>query len=448
MKIKTIAKKSIALAHKVSAGDELLEINGHPINDIIDYKFFSADHPLELELKSKHGKVKKVSVRKPPDEDLGLEFYPIRYKSCKNNCIFCFVHQLPRGLRRALYFKDEDFRLSFLHGNFITLTNTSDEDMNRIVRQRLSPMYISVHATDEKLRKEILSNPKVPDIMPMVERLAKGRIEMHTQIVLCPGINDGEYLEKSVRDLSAFYPYVKSLALVPVGITRFREKLPRIKPVGKTYSKQVIQLVDRWQRSFRRKWGCGFVYAADEFFTRTGLDIPGKRYYDEFCQIENGVGMMRQLLDSFQKKRRLLPRSLKKNLSITLVTGVSAFGLMKQVVNEKLSSISGLTTRLVAVKNDFLGCTVTVTGLLTGTDILSALRKQKKLGEIVLLPPNCLNEDGLFLDDLTPGDLERELGRSVVVGSYDLVENLIRILEEWIYPERIHPDGNQKIRNR
>lgn len=448
MKIKTIAKKSIALAHKVSAGDELLEINGHPINDIIDYKFFSADHPLELELKSKHGKVKKVSVRKPPDEDLGLEFYPIRYKSCKNNCIFCFVHQLPRGLRRALYFKDEDFRLSFLHGNFITLTNTSDEDMNRIVRQRLSPMYISVHATDEKLRKEILSNPKVLDIMLMVERLAKGRIEMHTQIVLCPGINDGEHLEKSVRDLSAFYPYVKSLALVPIGLTRFREKLPKIKPVSKAYSKEVIQLVDRWQRSFRRKWGCGFVYAADEFFTRTGLDIPGKRYYDEFCQIENGVGMMRQLLDSFQKKRRLLPRSLKKNLSITLVTGVSAFGLMKQVVNEKLSSISGLTTRLVAVKNDFLGCTVTVTGLLTGTDILSALRKQKKLGEIVLLPPNCLNEDGLFLDDLTPGDLEREFGRSVVVGSYDLVENLIRILEEWIYPERIHPDGNQKIRNR
>jgi len=430
MKIKTIAKKSIALAHKVSAGDELLEINGHPINDIIDYEFFSADHPLELKLKSKRGTAKKVSVRKPPDEDLGLEFYSIRYKSCKNNCIFCFVHQLPKGLRKALYFKDEDYRLSFLHGNFITLTNTSDEDINRIVRQRLSPMYISVHATDEKLRREILSNPKVPDIMPMIERLAKGRIEMHTQIVLCPGINDGEYLEKSVRDLSAFYPHVKSLALVPVGLTRFRERLPRIKPVGKTYSKQVVQLVDRWQRSFRRKWGCGFVYAADEFFTKTGLDIPGKRYYDEFCQIENGVGMMRQFLDSFQAKRRLLPRSLKKDLSITLVTGLSAFGLMKQIVNEKLSSVSGLTTRLVAVKNDFLGYTVTVTGLLTGTDILSTLRKRKKVGEIVLLPPNCLNEDGLFLDDLTPGDLEGELDRSVIVASYDLVESLIKIFKK------------------
>jgi putative radical SAM enzyme (TIGR03279 family) len=246
-----------------------------------------------------------------------------------------------------LYFKDEDFRLSFLHGNFITLTNTSEEDINRIVRQRLSPLYISVQATDEKLRKEILANPKVPDIMPLIERFAEGRIEMHTQIVLCPGINDGEHLEKSVRDLSTFYPHVKSLALVPVGLTKFRERLPRIRRVGKTYSKQVIQLVDRWQRSFRRKWGCGFVYAADEFFTKAGLDIPSARYYDEFCQIENGVGMMRQFLDSFQKKRRLLPRSLKKNLSITLVTGVSAFGLMKQIVNEKLSSISGLTTRLV-----------------------------------------------------------------------------------------------------
>jgi putative radical SAM enzyme (TIGR03279 family) len=430
MKIKTIAKKSIALAHKVSAGDELLGINGHPINDIVDYKFFSADHPLELELKSKHGRVRKISVRKLPDEDLGLEFYSIRYRSCKNNCIFCFVHQLPRGLRRALYFKDEDFRLSFLHGNFITLTNTSDEDINRIVRQRLRPMYISVHATDEKLRKEILSNPRVPDIMPQVARLAQGRIEMHTQIVLCPGINDGEYLEKSVRDLSAFYPHVKSLALVPVGLTKFRDRLPKIKPVGKTYSKEVVQLVDRWQRFFRRRWGCGFVYAADEFFTKAGLDIPSARYYDEFCQIENGVGMMRQLLDSFQKKRRLLPRNLKKNLSITLVTGVSAFGLMKQIVNEKLSSISGLTTRLVAVKNDFLGRTVTVTGLLTGTDILSTLRKRKKVGEIVLLPPNCLNEDGLFLDDSTPGDMERELDRSVIVASYDLVESLIRIFKK------------------
>jgi len=434
MKIKLVATKSIASAHRIHAGDELLEINGHPVNDIIDYRFLAADQTLELKLRSGHGKEKKVRVRKPPDEDLGLEFHAVRYKSCKNMCIFCFVHQLPKGMRRALYFKDEDFRLSFLHGNFITLTNTSNDDIERIIRQRLSPLYISVHTTDEKLRKEILANPRVPDIMPQIQKLAGGRIEMHVQIVLCPGINDGKHLERSVRDLSAFYPHVKSLALVPVGLTRFRKNLPKIKPVTKAYAERTVQMVDRWQRSFRRRRGCGFVYAADEFFTKCGLDVPGARYYDEFPQVENGVGMMRQFLDDFGAKRKLLPRSLKRDLSITLVTGVSAFRVVKKIVCEGLKSISGLKIQIVVVKNDFFGHSVSVAGLLTGADILSALRKRKRLGDIVLLPPDCLNEDGLFLDDLTPLDLEQELERKVIVGSYDLVEDLAGMLR--------HPDSS------
>jgi putative radical SAM enzyme (TIGR03279 family) len=428
MKIKSVAENSIASAHGISAGDELVEISGHPVNDIIDYRFLAADQALELRLRSRHGKVRNIRIRKPPDEDLGLEFHAIRYKSCKNACMFCFVHQLPKGLRKALYFKDEDFRLSFLHGNFITLTNTSDADIERIISQRLSPLYVSVHATDEKLRKEILANPRIPDIMPQIQKLAGGRIEMHAQIVLCPGINDGEYLEKSVRDLSVFYPHVKSLALVPVGLTRFREKLPRIRPVGKAHSTRIVQMVDRWQRAFRRKWRCGFVYAADEFFTKAGIDVPAARYYDEFPQIENGVGMMRQFLDDFRANRKLLPKSLKGDLTITLVTGVSAFRLIKQIVSERLSSISGLKVQIIVVKNEFFGTSVTVTGLLTGGDILCALRSNKRLGDIVLLPPNCFNENGVFLDDLTPQDLERELGRRVIVGSYDLAEDLTSIL--------------------
>jgi NifB/MoaA-like Fe-S oxidoreductase len=233
-----------------------------------------------------------------------------------------------------------------------------------------------------------------------------------------------------VRELSAFYPHVKSLALVPAGLTRFRERLPKIKPVTKAYAEKVVQMVADWQRSLRRKWGCGFVYAADEFFTKAGLDIPGARYYDEFPQIENGVGMMRQFLDSFRAKRKLLPKSLKSNLSITMVTGVSALGLMKRISSEKLSLISGLKIQLVVIKNDFFGHTVSVTGLLAGADILSALRKRKKLGDIVLLPPNCLNEDGLFLDDLTPPDLEKALGGKVIVGSYDLAEDLAGMLRD------------------
>lgn len=430
MKIKSVKKGSIVSRRNLSPGDELLKINGRSVKDIIDYRFYSADQRLILKLRSRSGKPRTVQVNKEPDEDLGLEFYPIRYRSCTNKCIFCFVHQLPKGLRRALYFKDEDYRLSFLHGNFITLTNTSDEDLERIIRQRLSPLYISVHATDEVLRKRMLGNAEIPDIMPLIRRLAQGKIEMHAQIVLCPGINDGEHLEKSVNDLSAFYPFVKSLALVPVGLTRFRSRLPKIRPIGRTYSGRIMDLVARWQKVFRRKFGTGFVYAADEFFSKAGLGIPPKRYYDEFYQVENGVGMIRQFLDDFRSKQRLLPRRVKKDLRITLVTGVSAFGLINRLINEHLRTISGLKIKVVKVKNAFFGQSVTVTGLLAGTDIKTAVNRERTVGEVILLPPNCVNQDSLFLDDLSPRVLENELGRRVLLASDDLIESLAKLLTQ------------------
>jgi len=424
MKIKSIKSGSVASFHSIAPEDELLEINGHCINDIIDYKFYSSDPILTLQLKNKN-EIKKVRLRKRPDQDLGLEFYEIRYRSCKNNCIFCFVHQLPKGMRKPLYFKDEDYRLSFLHGNFVTLTNTSDDDINRIIQQRLSPLYVSIHATDENLHKKILANPKIPEIMPIIKKLADGGIEIHAQIVLCPGINDGIYLEKSVEELSSFYPQVKSLALVPVGLTRYRQNLPKIKPVDKEYSLNIIESVDEWQKDFRKKLKVGFVYASDEFFTKAELDIPSEKYYDDFDQIENGVGMVRKFLDQFQIKQKLLPKSLERNLSITLMTGVSAFRLIKRIVEDKLNLIPGLKIKVIAVRNNFFGSTVTVTGLLTGVDMLDTLRRQKKIGDLILLPPNCINHDGLFLDDMTPEDMEKGLDRKVLIGSYDLVETLL-----------------------
>jgi len=430
MKIKSIRNESIASFHPIFPEDDLLEINGHPINDIIDYKFFSSEPFLTLQLKDKNEKIKKIRLRKKTDQDLGLEFYEIRYRSCKNNCLFCFVHQLPRGMRRSLYFKDEDYRLSFLHGNFITLTNTSSEDIDRIIRQGLSPLYISVHATDENLRKKIFSSPKIPQVMPIIKKLAEGGIEMHTQIVLCPGVNDGEYLEKSVAELSAFYPYVKSLALVPVGLTRYRQNLPKIKPVGKKYSLSVVKLVDGWQQIFEKKFKSGFVYASDEFFTKAELDIPNKKYYDNFNQIENGIGMMRKFLDQFQAKRKLLPQSLSRRLSITLLTGVSAYKFIQKVVKDRLNIIPDLRIKVIVVKNDFFGSTVTVTGLLTGVDMINTLKKQKEMGDVILLPPNCINQDGLFLDDVTPQDVENEFKRKVIIGSYDLVDSLNKIFSE------------------
>jgi putative radical SAM enzyme (TIGR03279 family) len=429
MRIKSIKIGSIASSYAIFSEDEFLEINGHLINDIIDYKFYSSEPLLTLKLKDKKEKIKEIRLRKKPDQDLGLEFYEIKYRSCKNNCIFCFVHQLPKGMRKSLYFKDEDYRLSFLHGNFITLTNTSYDDIDRIIQQRLSPLYISVHATDENLRKKILSNQKIPEVISIIKKLAEGGIELHTQIVLCPGVNDGKHLERSIQELSSFYPQVKSLALVPVGLTRYRENLPKIKPVSKKYSLNIIRLVDGWQKVFRKKFKVGFVYASDEFFAKAELDIPNKKYYDNFAQIENGVGMMREFLDQFQMKQKLLPKSLKNNLSIILITGVSAFRLIKKIVKNKLNIIPGLKINIIPVKNDFFGSSVTVTGLLTGVDMINTLKKQKKMGDLILLPPNCINQDGLFLDDMTPQDVENELGRKVVIGSYDLVETLTKTFD-------------------
>ena len=252
---------------------------------------------------------------------------------------------------------------------------------------------------------------------------------MHTQIVLCPGVNDGIHLAKSVLELSSFYPQVKSLALVPVGLTRHRQNLPKIKPVDKKYSLEIVKLVDGWQKLFRKRFKMGFVYASDEFFTKAGLDIPNKKYYDDFDQIENGVGMMRKFSDQFQIKQKLLPKSLKGNLSITLVTGVSAFRLIKKIVENRLNIIPGLKIKIMTVKNDFFGPTVTVTGLLTGVDMLNTLKKQKEMGDLILLPPNCINQDGLFLDDMTPQDMENEFDRKVIIGSYDLVKTLTKIFK-------------------
>jgi len=424
MKIKSIDTGSLADKYSILPGDELLTINNSLIEDFIDYKFQSSDEKIDLKIKDKSGRIRGVRIVKKPDQDLGITFEEKRYRGCGNKCIFCFVHQLPKGLRKPLYFKDEDYRLSFLHGNFITLTNLSEEDFQRIISQRLSPLYISVHTTDESLRKKMLGNPKAPDILPLIRRLTENRIELHTQIVLCPDVNDGHYLEKTVYDLSLFYPWVKSLAIVPVGLTRFRKGLPRLKPVDKEYARKLIKSVERWQAYFREKYKSNFVYAADEFYLSAGLDIPPKKYYDEFYQVENGVGMVREFLDSFKRKEKLLPRSLKDKFSLTLVTGELANKFMRSQILGGLKRIKNLNVNLAPVKNDFFGKSITVSGLLTGGDILRALRKSKH-GESVMLPPNCLNTDGFFLDDLKPLDLEKELNAKIILGSYDLSKSLL-----------------------
>ncbi|OGC81372.1 MAG: hypothetical protein A2W07_06425 [candidate division Zixibacteria bacterium RBG_16_43_9] len=429
MKIKSVEKGGLADKHSIQPGDEIQEINNSPIEDFIDYKFQSSDEILNLRIKDKSGRIRGVRIVKKTDQDLGITFEEKKYRGCGNKCIFCFVHQLPEGLRKPLYFKDEDYRLSFLHGNFITLTNLSEQDIQRIIKQRLSPLYVSVHTTDESLRKQILGNPKAPDILPLIHRLTENRIELHTQIVLCPGVNNGPYLEKTVYDLSLFYPWVKSLAIVPVGLTKYRKGLPRLKPVDREYSRKLIKSVKRWQSYFRRKYKSNFVYVADEFYLLAGLDIPPKKYYDEFYQVENGVGMVRKFLDTFERKDKLLPWKLKHRFHLTLVTGMLAYRFLSGHIFNRLKQIKHLRVNLTPVKNDFLGKSVTVSGLLSGKDILRTLKKSKH-GESIMLPPNCLNSDGLFLDDLKPSDLEKKLRVKIAVGSYDLVKSLLSLLSE------------------
>jgi len=427
MKVKSVETKSLAERYSILPGDEILEVNIHPIRDLIDYKFHSSEEKLHLKIKGESGRIRKVKIIKKPDQDIGITFEEKGYRSCGNKCIFCFVDQLPKGLRKPLYFKDEDYRLSFLQGNFITLTNLSEQDFRRITTQRLSPLYISVHTTDESLRKKMLGNPKIPDIIPLIRRLAENRIQMHTQIVLCPGINNGKFLESSVKALSSFYPRVKSLAIVPVGLTRHRKGLPKLKPVHKEYAGKIVGLIENLQSQFRKKIKSNFVYAADEFYLLAGLDIPSEKYYDDFYQIENGVGLVRKLLDDFKSKERLLPPRLKRRFSLTLVTGELAKKFMSDYIIARLKKIKNLKINLVEVKNNFLGESVTISGLLSGRDILGSLKKCE-IGDLIILPPNCINEDGLFLDDLKPFDLGKELGRKIVIGSYDLAESLLKVL--------------------
>ena len=429
MKIKKVEKGSIAETHRLKSGDRIMKINNQPVRDVIDYRFYSAEDQLELIVQNKKGKSRKIKIRKQPDEDFGLTLEEGSYRRCPNRCIFCFVDQLPRGLRRSLYFKDEDYRLSFLHGNFITLTNLSDGEVQRIIQQRISPLYVSVHTSDEALRKKMLGNEKIPDVLPLIQRLAQNRIELHTQIVLCPGINDKDPLEKTVFDLASFYPQVRSVAIVPVGLTKFRQGLPKIKAVSKGYAREIIRVVKRWQREFRKTFKENFVYLSDEFFMKAGLDIPPARYYDDFYQIENGVGLVRKFLDDFEKSKNLLPEKLKKKTRVTLVTGKLSVKILRKIVKEKISKMQNLLVKIVEVRNNLLGNTITVSGLLAGRDMMDALRKQKTLGEIVLLPPDCVNTESKFLDDLTPDDLEKKFRRKVVVGSYDLVETFIDIFQ-------------------
>ena len=406
--IQSVIPGSIADELEIEAGDRLLLINGHKLRDIIDFTYFtSADDELLLVIEKPDGELWELEIEREPGEPLGLIFPPPKPARCSNNCVFCFVHQLPKGLRKPLYVKDEDYRLSFLNGNYVTLANIKPSELRRIIEQRLSPLYISVHATNPELREKLLSRQGIPPILEQLQKLANGRIVMHTQIVLCPGLNDGVELARTVSDLAALHPSVQSLAIVPLGLTGHRRNLPPLTPVSSDYAAAFIRQWEPEARLLKKQLGEPFLFLADEFYIKAGLPFPALKEYGDLHQIENGVGLVPLFMrDAARTLRTARPLG---SFMVTVVTGCSSFDLVSEFLN-KLAQKTGLTINTVAIENRLFGSSVTVSGLVSGNDIAASLTG-KDLGKDLLVPEVMIKEgEGVFLDDVSLIDLEERLG--------------------------------------
>ena len=412
-----VEPESLAAGSGFAVGDTILAINGREIRDLIDFQVHSADAELNIEVERER-EAYEVELTRVAGEAFGLSFEEMKLRNCNNKCVFCFIHQMPKGMRRSLYFEDDDYRLSFLHGSYVTLTNIKERDIDRIIEQGLSPQYISVHATNPDLRQILLGRSLPVPILDRIAKLADNGIEMHAQVVVCPGLNDGEHLERTVRDLAGFYPAVRSVALVPVGLTRFRDNLPTLQPVTPEKSLEYVSLAERWGAEFYDGLGERVMYASDELFLLLDRLPPEADYYDAFPQLENGIGMVRSFLDGWERDRCKLPAAAPHPLRLGLVTGRLGEKFMPDLV-AGVNTIEGISADLIPVDNDYFGRGITVSGLLTAADIVEAIRDGP--WDLVVLPPNCINGEGLTLDDMTVGEVEARAGRAVTVGRYDLV---------------------------
>lgn len=411
-----IEKNSVAYRKKILPGDDLISINGEVINDMMDLQFFSTDSNLHLVLK-RDGKEYELDIKKRDDyEPLGLEFetYLIdKHHSCKNKCIFCFVDQLPKGMREDLYFKDDDERLSFLFGNYITMTNLSNHEFERIKRMKISPINISVHTTEPDLRVHMMKNPRAAEINEKMQELADAGITMNTQVVLCKGVNDGEHLYKTIKRLEQLYPRVHSCSIVPVGITRFRDGLEKAESFSKEECRRVIKQVNQWTEDFVREHGERLVYLADEFYLRAELPLPENSYYGDYAQIENGVGLVRTFIDNFADEVEYAGK-IERTVKADIATGEAMYPVMVDVINKANRVLGGkLDIKVHKIVNNFFGGNVWVTGLITAKDLTEQL-KGKLYSDNLLLCRDMLESEGkYFLDDKTPADVERELGVKV-----------------------------------
>jgi putative radical SAM enzyme (TIGR03279 family) len=458
--VAAVAEGSIAERKGVRPGDQMVSINGHVLRDVIDYRFYGAEEELEITVK-RDGQRRVFHAERGYDEDLGIEFTAPTFdgiRRCNSQCAFCFIAGMPKGMRPSLYVRDDDYRYSFLFGNFVTLTNLTEGDWQRLAEQRLSPLYVSVHATDLALRRRILGNPAAPNVMGQLQRLGELGIQLHTQVVLMPGLNEGPVLAQTVADLAGLYPTVQSMAIVPVGLTRYHRC--HLRPYRPDETGPILDQISAWQREYRKQHGLNLVYASDEWYLLASHEVPSADEYDGFPQLENGVGLTRVFLDEWEETRSRVQGSTRSSRTvrqgspepcsapteretsfatpeanssikvrkITLVCGTLIAPLLEEIAAE-LGQLTGLAVEVIPVVNEFFGPTVTVSGLLTGQDVIAALQQRtwegRDLGDAVFLPRTMFDAAGeVTLDDMTPLEIGARLGKRVEIAGVmgELVE--------------------------
>ena len=407
--ISSVKHGSLAEAAGIKAGESLLTVNGTSLRDIIDLSFLLADEQVVLKLAGADGTEREITIDKRIDEDLGLEFESAvfdKVTTCYNKCVFCFVDQMIPGMRKGLYVRDDDYRLSFLYGNFITLTNMKDEDFDRIIQTHMSPLYVSVHATDPEVRCKMMNNRFAGELMDKLKRLFDAGITVHTQIVCCPGYNDGDVLKRTYADLRALAPMVETMAVVPVGLTKNRAHLTPLRLFTPEEAREIVTMVTEWQQECRQSLGKSFVYLGDEFYILAGMSLPQADWYDGFPQLENGIGLSRNFLEEWQEANKIAP--VKGEVNSVIPVGTSAYKVLQPLI-EDFNAKTGMQHRLIGVENEFFGNTVNVTGLLCGNDILNAV----KGAQSIILPEVVLNSDDLFLDDMSYAEFCKAAGAPV-----------------------------------
>jgi putative radical SAM enzyme (TIGR03279 family) len=429
-----VIPNSIAEELEIEIGDKLISINDTEIKDIIDYKFLMADEYIVVQIEKTNGEVWDLEIEKDYDEDLGVEFENSildSARSCSNNCVFCFIDQLPKGMRRTLYFKDDDSRLSFLQGNFVTMTNMKEEDIDRIIRYRISPINVSVHTTNPELRVKMLNNRFAGNVYERLKKLAEAGIDINCQIVLCPGLNNGEELIRTSEDLFKLYPSIKNLAVVPVGATKFREGLFPVTLYNKETSREEILKVSKLQEKYMGKIGQPFIRLSDEFYVQAEMDVPSTDFYGEFEQLEDGIGMIRLFRDNLDKTIS----NLRQNTvgSFTLITGASAYCEIKAAADRIIAANPKINVNVIKIINKLFGETITVAGLLTGKDIISQL-DSNDTGDYIIISRNMLRSgEDIFLDDITVEAMETALNRKIIIADYsgeDLIEKINEFSKE------------------